>query len=669
MKPKLKRTHPNRLVLASCHTEFAFVAAAAGEPAKRPTFRMTAYDGKPMRVNQWSMPVVIDYDGLTIDASQTTIRREHYRLVGHATSVELRGKKLMAEGVISFENDDAEEIVAAARNGFPWQASVGVMPSQVEYLPPGTTTQVNGMAVKGPLDIVRKGTLQEISFVERGASGGTKATVAASANGGTMDPEELQNGTTAAPADDQTPVQGAADDAGEKKVEASAPKPERREPSHEDAVKDIRATAVAETRRIAAVQAAAKDHPEIAAQAIDAGWDLQRTKDAVELKELRAGRVKAPGMIVASAARFDAQVIEAAMCAGARLGDLEKRFDQKTLEAAHKQFRGTLGVQELLIEAARAAGWSGARFRGEERNILQAAFSTASLPGILSNVANKFLLQGFMAVEQVWRQVATVRPVSDFKTVTSYRLNGSFEYDEVGANGELTHATPSEQSYTNRAKTYGKMFALTRTDIINDDLGALTAVPMRIGRGAALKLNKVFWQEFLSDAAFFTTGNKNYFAGAATNLQLSSLTTAVQMFRDQTDPDGNPLALAPKLLLVPTALETTAKVLMQSTEVRDTTANTKIGTANPFAGNFSVLVSTYLSNTAISGGSSTAWYLLANPLDLALIEVAFLNGVEEPTVESAEADFNTLGIQMRGYHDFGVSKQEPRAAVKSKGAA
>jgi hypothetical protein len=49
--------------------------------------------------------------------------------------------------------------------------------------------------------------------------------------------------------------------------------------------------------------------------------------------------------------------------------------------------------------------------------------------------------------------------------------------------------------------------------------------------------------------------------------------------------------------------------------------------------------------------------------------VAFLNGQESPTIETAEADFNVLGVQMRGFHDFGVSLQDFRAAVKVKGEA
>jgi len=48
-----------------------------------------------------------------------------------------------------------------------------------------------------------------------------------------------------------------------------------------------------------------------------------------------------------------------------------------------------------------------------------------------------------------------------------------------------------------------------------------------------------------------------------------------------------------------------------------------------------------------------------------MIQVVFLNGKQMPTVEQADADFKQLGIQFRGYHDFGVALQEPRAAVKS----
>jgi hypothetical protein len=75
------------------------------------------------------------------------------------------------------------------------------------------------------------------------------------------------------------------------------------------------------------------------------------------------------------------------------------------------------------------------------------------------------------------------------------------------------------------------------------------------------------------------------------------------------------------------------------------------------AGRYQVVSSAYLS-------SATTWWLVANPADLPTMEVAFLNGQRQPTVEQAEADFDTLGIQVRGYFDFGVSKGDKRAAYR-----
>src|SRR5690606_3523268 len=94
---------------------------------------------------------------------------------------------------------------------------------------------------------------------------------------------------------------------------------------------------------------------------------------------------------------------------------------------AAKRFRGGIGLQELLLEAAWANGYTGRNFR-DSRAVLKfafkpdisAAFSTIDIGGILSNVANKFLLEGFFSVERTWRNITAVRNVSDFKTVTSY---------------------------------------------------------------------------------------------------------------------------------------------------------------------------------------------------------------------------------------------------------
>jgi hypothetical protein len=105
-----------------------------------------------------------------------------------------------------------------------------------------------------------------------------------------------------------------------------------------------------------------------------------------------------------------------------------------------------------------------------------------------------------------------------------------------------------------------------------------------------------------------------------------------------------------------------------TTVVSTTTADTPLPDQNAFAGMFTIVSSPYLQDSTLTGYSNAAWYLLADPMDIPVVEACFLNGVEIPTVESADADFNQLGIQLRGYHDFGVTLQEYRGGVRSAGS-
>ena len=639
----------------------ADVAAGHDGKPKLPRFSMIAYTGGPMRIAGWRFPVIVDLAGLAIPSQSRPVRFGHDATagVGHTDSIAVAEGRLVAAGVISRDTTAAKEIVASARNGFPWQASLGASVEQFEFVRDDQTVLVNGREFKGPVNVVRRATLGEISFVDLAADGRTSASVAASAKESTImktkkDKEVEQEPVTVDAAGQK--------DEGGKEAAPSACLPDRQVA---DPVPDIRAAALAETERIAGIRKVCGDkHGDIEAAAIAEGWDVTRA----ELEVLRAERPKAPAAHIRDNT-VDRDVLSAAVCLTGGLTTPEARFDEKVLDAASRRFRNGIGLQELILEAAWANGYQGRSFRSDMEGTLQAAFSTFRLPGILSNVANKFLLAGFESVEDTWKRIAATRSVRDFKAVTSYRLTGAFEYEEVGPTGELKHGAVDEETFTNQAKTYGRMFSITRTDLINDDLGALTALPRRIGRGGALKLNRVFWTAFLNNAVFFTTANGNYKAGASTALSVDGLTDAELLFLEQTDPDGNPLALVAKVLLLPPALLVKGTQLMNSMELRDNAASSKYVTTNPHAGKFSVVHSSYLSNVTIAGYSANAWYLLADPKDLPVIEVAFLNGQQTPTVERADADFNVLGIQFRGYFDFGVALQDFRAGVKMKGEA
>lgn len=669
---------------------------------KLPSFSMVAYTGRVMEVSAWFNPVVVDLEGMTIDSQTLPVRFHHDSRsgVGHTTAVEVRKNQLYAEGLISRETPEARDVRLSGKRGFPWQVSIGARALEIEFIDEKTKLTVNGRKVKGPVDIVRKSVLNEVSFVDRGADTKTKAKVAASHS---EDEETAMGKMKNKKLEEEADVNAdAADDSSDddtketkttkpKKVKAAAEDKKETAPSKpvvpdvtasddsEDPMVKYREVQAAETERITSIRKhCGGENPEIEAKAIRENWSSDKT----ELALLRASRPKAPAVNVPDN-NVSTQVLEAAcLMAGKYPTDkLEASADQKALDIADKKFKGSIGLQELLLEAAWANGYTGRKFRdtrdvlahafGRGRNIQAASsFSSIDISSILSNVANKFLLQGFFSVEQVWRRVTSIRPVNDFKTVTSYRLIGKDQYEMVNPGGEIKHGTLGEESYTNKADTYGLLLTIDRTDIINDDLGAISSVPRKLGRGSGLKINDVFWTAFMDNSTFFASGNSNYISGAATVLAIAGLTTGEQTFMDLVDGDGKPTGIMPRFLLVPTALSAIASQLFASLELRSDDGSTGMyPVSNPHASKYTPLVSRYLGNSSYTGYSATAWYLLADPADLPVIETVFLNGQESPTIESTDADFNVLGISMRGYHDFGVSKQDTRAGVMSKGAA
>jgi hypothetical protein len=138
------------------------------------------------------------------------------------------------------------------------------------------------------------------------------------------------------------------------------------------------------------------------------------------------------------------------------------------------------------------------------------------------------------------------------------------------------------------------------------------------------------------------------------------LKTAATAFRKLTDPDGNPLGIAPRILLVPPELEITAAELMTSSLlIADGVGNaaSRAPSNNVLRGRYDVVVSNYLT-------SATTWFLMADAADLSAMDVVFLNGQQTPTIENVMPDADKLGVSIRGYMDFGVSKSEPLSTLR-----
>jgi hypothetical protein len=484
---------------------------AAGEAEKQmPRFRMVAYTGGTMRINGFPHPVVVDLEGLAIDRQDIPVRLDHkpHQGVGHTQRVAIENGQVVAEGLISRDTSWARDVAKSAVNGFPWQASIGAAVVDAEFVPNGQRITVNGRTFAGPLHVVRQAVLKEISFVDSGADTATSARIAAqNKEQPSMDDNNVTTAEGATPQNATPTDDTGASNNGQVKTPPNAdkspepapqPAPAPTTPStvnasaaSADPVVQMRRQLAAETRRVEAVRkVCAGKHPDIEAQAIEEGWDEART----ELHVLRASRPQVTA-VHTRPRNGSPQVFEAValMAAGLPNSRIEAIYAEPILEAADK-LRG-VGIQEFC---ELACGQQLPRFRRDASGWLEAAFSTLSLPGILSNIANKMLLEGYNYVEDAWRRIAKIASVNDFKEHTRYRMTGAFQFQQVGPDGELKHGKLDEQTFGQKADTHGIMFALTRQMIINDDMGAFTDIPRQIGMGAAEAIADAVWGLWLA---------------------------------------------------------------------------------------------------------------------------------------------------------------------------
>ncbi len=701
----------------------AVVALSAAESGKARRFDILAYTGGKLNVSGAPLPVVVDLSALTV-AQNVPILIDHTKSVestlGQVEAVENDGTTLRLRGSVTGASPKCLQVLAQADKGHKWQASIGCNYEGIE-IPAGQVVAVNGQQIEGPFILARSAELRETSVLPMGADSRTTVNLAAAAalsgKANAMTFEDWLKSLGMDPAT-QTPEALAAlqkvydsQQASEAEAKAKAAAPvatATATPTPAPAVAaganlDLTAASVTmlglmrkqaaeEAARIGAIREIVAEIPDVKARgrieatAIGEGW----TREKTELAALKEVRPKAPSGIVHNH-DSSPQVLEAALALSAGLASPEKHYSAETLDKAQRQFRN-LGLQRLLMIEACARGYVSGPHEGVHsgnlRAVLEAAFgrysgslaatnaSTLSLPGILSNVANKEILRGYMEEDQTWRELATVKTVRDFKQVTSYRMLDDMQYEELPPGGKIKEGKLGEESYTRQAKTYAKMFQFDRADILNDDLGAFDDIRNRLGSGAAKKLNNVYWTKFLDNASFFTSARGNYISGATTNLGTDGvgLGLGLKAFRDMKSPkvkssdsDSQRYRIGgnPEILVVPPELEDTANRIY----LTDPAVATAVSGTNTYYRKYRPVVVPWLSDSAFTGFSTTAWYLMRAPQRMAAMVVSFLNGQQTPTVESSDAEFDTLGIVFRGYHDFGVDQAEYLAGVKSKGAA
>ena len=680
-------------------SEFTLIEAAGGKPK----VAGIAYSGGKMNLPGWKYQVVVDLAGMEIPETVPLLTNHENKTDARVgmISASVKNNTLEITGEIVSENDDAKNIVAQSKAGADWQLSIGADVKDCELVQ--GKREVNGQEVEGPFYHIKKSVLREVSIVAVGADAHTAMRVTAQFNIANPNLNEGEKNTMSEAQKETKAVTAAAEPAKAepaKKVEAAAPTAPAAEPEKKpDTAKaeavpaaitasapDVTATAreaavaavKAERERVSAIQSiCAGEFPEIEKEAISAGWTPEVVTKKV-LETIRAERPAANVNISVKTAPEGGELrktIEAAMClrVGVSADQLEKTYGAQTVEAGMRDM--DMPLRQLLIECMKMDGIPYSR--GFDNETIRAAFSSVSLPGILSNVANKKLLQSYEAQPIIATKLCSTGDLNDFKENDRFRLTDVGDLLPITPDGEIKDGGLIEESAKNQLDTYGKRFCLTRKMIINDDLSAFMKVPVAMGNRAARLIDQLFFSRLLRNPAqqdgkaLFSTAHRNLLSGASSALSADSLKKAIQLFLDQVDADGQPISVEPRFLLVPTALKHLAIELTQGATLIMSGADNAVRPAlNVLADeNLRVVSSPYLGNSAYDGASQTAWYLFGDPKTVDTWEIGYLKGKRTPTVERGETDFNTLGLWFRVYFDLGVREQDHRGMVKAIGAA
>ena len=533
-------------------TEFTLIEAANGA---KPKVMGIAYSGGKMNLPGWKHPVVVDLAGMDIPETVPLLTNHENKTDSRVgiISASIKDNVLEISGEIVSDSKDAQDIVAQGKAGADWQLSIGADVKECELVKSNRT--VNGQEIEGPFYHVTKSTLREVSVVAVGADAHTSMKVTAQFNlsknniEGESMTEENKNNVSAA---DET-----VNTEQEKKQKTAAPtakeneaekKPEQAKAEATPAAitasaTDVSATAKeaavaavkAERERVSAIQGICNgEFPEIEKQAIASGW----TPEVVTKKVLETIRAERPAASVNISVKAKPEggemrkTLEAAMSlrCGVDADTLEKSYGAQTVEAGMKEM--DMPLKQLLVECMKLDGIP--YNRGFDNETIRAAFSSVSLPGILSNVANKKLLQSYEAQPVIATKLCSTGDLNDFKENDRFRLTDVGDLLPIAADGEIKDGGLIEETAKNQLETYGKKFCLTRKMIINDDLGAFMKVPTAMGNRAARLIDQLFFSRLLANPtqsdgkALFSNAHKNLLGGASSALSADSLKKAIQ---------------------------------------------------------------------------------------------------------------------------------------------
>lgn len=271
---------------------------------------------------------------------------------------------------------------------------------------------------------------------------------------------------------------------------------------------------------------------------------------------------------------------------------------------------------------------------------LQAAYGSATFAFVLGNTLYRRMISDYREIPDygVSRLVGpNIRNARDFRTMESVR---------IGYYGDLPDVNPEAEDYAELAdlsddgveyalNQKGGIITITRKMIINDDMRVVQKIISRLPRAARRTLAKRCWSPFI-DNDDFADGTAIFHAdhgnlGAAAYGILTALAAKTAMAQ-QAEPDsGERLMLRPVTVAFPSELFGIVQNVNNYNPSSDDAAD-----GNPMMGFFKP--EGLLENPFMTDASD--WMMFADPAECEILELAFLNGQQEPEMFVADQPTN-----------------------------
>lgn len=352
-----------------------------------------------------------------------------------------------------------------------------------------------------------------------------------------------------------------------------------------------------------------------------------------------------------------------------------------------REFRG-LSLREMgrvFLHAAgvRAVGLTDDQLLRALAGQRSAMNTTGDFTTALENTMNKIMAITYNVTPSSWRRIARVTSANDLRQHNLYKDGTSFEdFVQVPESGELPHGKKGDVlKELLTPYTFGRQFAFTDDIIINDDMGFFSRIPADIGAAAQRTVNRHAWYPILANATlnedstalFDSSTHGNLTTGGSSPPSKTTLDTMFGKALVQTNQSGESIVVTPTILAVPPALRSTTLQLLNSEYVPGANNNER----NIYAGNLEPLIEPLLQlgvtiknadgSSSTASGSSTAYFLFSSPSDLPVVWVMFY-GSDVPTLRS-DRPVGILGTRYDASIRFGKTAFEFRGTQKHTGAA